>query len=84
MEVAIPFFAEDSTYSALSNHLKPIVYAMTIASITVHGVTIPISLLGSKAGPTLSKLTTRLTERKSDTDLVSELPRPRGPATGLD
>ncbi|BFZ58031.1 hypothetical protein PYCC9005_005089 [Savitreella phatthalungensis] len=60
-QIALPYFADDTSYIALYQHIKPIVYATALASITVHGITVPVMRLGVKAPAGFMSLTKSFT-----------------------
>lgn len=43
------YFNDDAAYTVLTSHFKPIVYAVTAASILVHGMSIPALLAAESA-----------------------------------
>lgn len=69
--VAIEQFAEDGPDAHARSVVKPIVYFMILASVLVHGNTIPMFYLGSYATRTL----TRTSFSSSGTNSVSRLPK---------
>jgi sodium/hydrogen antiporter len=69
--VAIEQFAEDGPDAHARSVVKPIVYFMILASVLVHGNTIPMFYLGSFATRTL----TRTSFSSSGTNSVSRLPK---------
>ena len=77
LEISLPFFENDPTYVALYDHLKPVIFAMALASISVHGVTVPLMKLGGGAKPRLlsfSRSFSRFNTASRSTDQVQQLP----------
>lgn len=83
VQVALPYFEGDVYYLNLLNHLKALVYAFALASIIVHGITVPLIMTSLKIGPTLISLSRSLSRGMLSTsdqaDPVSRLPRYANP-----
>lgn len=76
MEITLPYFESDPTYKVLHEHIKPIVYAMALSSIAVHGVTVPVVKVGGKASTALISMSRSISRWNTKSDAPEEYPIP--------